>query len=459
MNLEELTALLDPDQHKDLSPYQRFERICDWLHAAYAKAPEATVRDALPQALAQLSSWPDEDREGWSDFFLSPDPHPLAALYRSITWEGYETPQEMERFFVSPNLGSIKQLYFCGLSEREPFGARMLPALCRSPHLDQLRSLTLFATQLTDEDIARLARCKALSSLEHLALPDNYLTDEAARALANAPHLKRLSSMSLDGCYKISAAGLSALKASLPNLEVLEDPDWTMRQNTAAALTKHGGNGVSPPTAGETDLERVEAALEYIRRDSSEWRCQADLPAAHECMVTWSQDAWARAFDAQGALIAPLSMRFQSAEYFGGWAKVQTAFAFYGLSPQVQEDRLELAPEGTRRTTDLIRLCHAFAALQRAAFFAYPCHRMMTSYGWEDANEACHISGGETALRAVFWNYQGHCFDPIGALKGDLAIQWAGDRERIAEALQEQGLRFEVPENEDRTFVVTPHHR
>ncbi|MFI0467242.1 SUKH-4 family immunity protein [Saccharopolyspora sp. 5N102] len=109
----------------------------------------------------------------------------------------------------------------------------------------------------------------------------------------------------------------------------------------------------------------------------------------------------------------------------------------------------------TDRPSDLCRIARAFGRLAEHGYVAEPDLWPTPSGGWRQVQERTR-PGKEP--KAVFWVTQRHteCFDARGNLTDELPLQWAGDRELIAEALAETGLAVAVPEDDGSTFILAP---
>jgi hypothetical protein len=225
-----------------------------------------------------------------------------------------------------------------------------------------------------------------------------------------------------------------------------------------------------PPTAplpkppAPSDRQRVEAAFAWIARPTS-WTVQPASPedfaafvqgAGDEALVIYRQDDWESAFDASGALIAPLRMRWRASFWDGDRCRIQVGFAEQGLSPHFAPGGpdFSLEPEHCGQRTALIALVEALASLRRLGFAAEASWTETTSAGWENATERC----AGRPLRTVFWNHQSHraSFDEQGHMVRALSIHWEGDRELITEVLQQTGLGVRVPASQTTCFEVEP---
>ncbi|MEV0234851.1 SUKH-4 family immunity protein [Nonomuraea sp. NPDC050786] len=107
------------------------------------------------------------------------------------------------------------------------------------------------------------------------------------------------------------------------------------------------------------------------------------------------------------------------------------------------------------RSSDLCRIVRAFDRLAVRGYVAEPDLWPTASGAWEQVHEA--TPDGEEP-KAVFWTTQSHtsCFDAYGDLVDELALQWAGDRDLIAEALAGTGLVVETPPHDGVAFLLRP---
>ncbi|TDC00165.1 hypothetical protein E1267_35510 [Nonomuraea longispora] len=107
---------------------------------------------------------------------------------------------------------------------------------------------------------------------------------------------------------------------------------------------------------------------------------------------------------------------------------------------------------GDEVSSDLCRIVRAFDRLAEHGYFAEPDLWPTVSGAWQHVHEAGALA------RAVFWTTQAHtsCFDPRGDLVDQLTLQWAGDRDLIAELLRSTGLAVQAPEDENTVFLLLP---
>jgi hypothetical protein len=112
----------------------------------------------------------------------------------------------------------------------------------------------------------------------------------------------------------------------------------------------------------------------------------------------------------------------------------------------------------TDRASDLCRIVSVFGRLAARGYLAEPDLWPTSSGGWQTVHDL--TPDGESP-KALFWTTQAHtsCFDARGDLVDELTLQWAGDRDLIAEALAGTGLVVRVPETEDRPFLLRPARR
>jgi len=422
--------------------WRTLDAIISWMQGA---SPEIAAA-ALPHVLEVLSTWNDGQREGWIEDFDSPTPHPLAPLLRRVSFDECRIA-EVTRLFASPNLSHLTELIFFFHGASEGALAAWLDGICGCPHLGRLRDLTVCDAELTDADVSRLVSAPAMAGVQRLSLQACGFGDAGVAALGTLP---ALSLLDLEDTYGVTPTAVADLRAA--RLEIRAPAD-----RLTAAIMASLQRWVAPAPESADHRARFHAAMAYLRRDSDSWRCDPDAMFDDGGDVGGAVRWEALPFTRDGALSASVVLHVVSHHYLGGPQKVQVALAELGLCSVLDDERVVLSADSADETTDLIQLCRAFSALRAEAFFARPYHRMMTSYGWEDAREACDVyQHGRQALRAVFWNYQGHPFDARGDLTGALCIQWAGPKAVIAAALSAQGLNVDVPEDDDRTFVVRP---
>ncbi|TDC97568.1 hypothetical protein E1292_36740 [Nonomuraea deserti] len=107
---------------------------------------------------------------------------------------------------------------------------------------------------------------------------------------------------------------------------------------------------------------------------------------------------------------------------------------------------------GGEVSSDLCRVVRAFDRLAEQGYFAEPDLWPTVSGAWQHVHEA-----GASA-KAVFWTTQAHtsCFDARGDLVDELTLQWAGDRDLIAQVLSATGLVVESPQDAGTTFLLRP---
>ncbi|MEV0378769.1 SUKH-4 family immunity protein [Nonomuraea sp. NPDC050643] len=109
----------------------------------------------------------------------------------------------------------------------------------------------------------------------------------------------------------------------------------------------------------------------------------------------------------------------------------------------------------TDRRSDLCRIVEAFDALAGHGYLAEPDLWPTASGGWQHVYET--TEAGRPA-KAVFWTTQQHTrsFDACGDLVEELALQWSGDRDVIAQALSGIGLPVQTPEDDTTAFILRP---
>ncbi|MFI0446732.1 SUKH-4 family immunity protein [Actinomadura sp. 6N118] len=109
----------------------------------------------------------------------------------------------------------------------------------------------------------------------------------------------------------------------------------------------------------------------------------------------------------------------------------------------------------TEAASDLCRIVKAFDRLAAQGYYAEPALWPTTSGCWEQVH--ARTESGQSP-KTVFWNTQSHDsdFNARGDLIEDLHVHWAGDRDLIAEALAETGLKVRVPGDDGTTFILSP---
>jgi hypothetical protein len=131
----------------------------------------------------------------------------------NFMWKG---PYGCQEFANASSWGDLREL---GLYYYELPGEQ-LSQLLSSPHLQQLRRLTLFGSMLQAPDLARIASCASLAGLRTLDLSANFpLGSAAAEHLRAFVHLKDLTDLKLIWT-QIGDAGAEAI-AQGPHFEKL----------------------------------------------------------------------------------------------------------------------------------------------------------------------------------------------------------------------------------------------
>jgi uncharacterized protein (TIGR02996 family) len=137
--------------------------------------------------------------------------------------------------FAAPLLRGLKELDISGyrLNERD------IRALCGSPVVNTLESLTLTMTEPGVPGIKVLSECAALRGLKRLRMMSNKLGPVAAKALGRAPHLGGLQVLELGG-NPLGDKGAIALaeSACMANLVELELMHCEIGDAGAEALMK-----------------------------------------------------------------------------------------------------------------------------------------------------------------------------------------------------------------------------
>ncbi|MER6944633.1 SUKH-4 family immunity protein [Nonomuraea sp. NPDC000554] len=126
--------------------------------------------------------------------------------------------------------------------------------------------------------------------------------------------------------------------------------------------------------------------------------------------------------------------------------------AVHGLDKPEEGVVTCLATDGS---SDLCRIVRAFGRLAAHGYIAEPDLWPVSSGAWQQVYDA--TEAGQSP-KAVFWTTQAHtsCFDARGDLVGELALQWAGDRDLIAKVLAETGLEVRTPADDGTTFLLRP---
>src|SRR5262249_51692174 len=126
----------------------------------------------------------------WKRCFARPE---WARVSRFGAADCVRTSQAAARLAESPHLTNLRDLSLA-FSAVGPRGAE---AIGRSPHLVKLESLDFLDSHVQDRGAAAVLAGRQFAGLVELGLAGNDLTNATARALASATHLNRLTSLSL----------------------------------------------------------------------------------------------------------------------------------------------------------------------------------------------------------------------------------------------------------------------
>jgi uncharacterized protein (TIGR02996 family) len=131
----------------------------------------------------------------------------LQPIQGALLWEP-DNPG-LEKFADDP-----LNLRFRRLNLVHASGAAGLRRLMSSPHLSQLRMLTVNASQLNDRALGDLLPTAALSSLTTLHLPGNYIRNKGVEVLAKSALSHQLTGLVLDNNQISSVGARTLLKAA-----------------------------------------------------------------------------------------------------------------------------------------------------------------------------------------------------------------------------------------------------
>lgn len=205
---------------------------------------------ALPYALNIVTRWSAElERvapERWVDVSAESIDPSLALANTLKLRPCLEAPDEAftHALLCSPHLAQLRALSLCGALLDDA-----IAALAASSHLVNLIYLDLSYNDIGAAGAAALAASPSLANLEELDLSDNAIGDAGAAALAASPHLNKLTSLWLRHCG-ITDAGVVALAAS-PYFSQLRQLDMDHNKlNDAGAIAL----AAWPRTAKLTDL-------------------------------------------------------------------------------------------------------------------------------------------------------------------------------------------------------------
>ncbi|MEV0698994.1 SUKH-4 family immunity protein [Saccharopolyspora sp. NPDC050389] len=261
-------------------------------------------------------------------------------------------------------------------------------------------------------------------------------------------------------------------------------------QQRRAEVAEAASESHAPAAGSGSHRDRFDRALRRLEAES--WQV---VDSEHFAADTESEGLLSPSaelddhFDSDGSLVKDVNIAWRG----GLTSRIQSVFAREGLVVSVPEqgededdDLLELDADelrkrsdaamealfdsvhglnkpkdgvvtclATDRSSDLCRIVRAFDRLAEHGYFAEPDLWPTPSGAWQQVH--AQTEEGESP-KAVFWITQRHtvCFDARGDLVDELPLQWAGDRDVIAEALAETGLVVTVPEDDGSTFVLAP---
>jgi hypothetical protein len=176
----------------------------------------------------------------------------LAELEAFEAFEGLEIleqslgPEGVAEFAASPHLKNLKALSISGSKS----GAGGAEAVASNPALSGLEILILSQGRIGDSGAAAIAQSPHLKNLKVLVLEENQIGARGVEALAASPGLAGLEHLCLNSNKKVGAAGVKALAESphLRSLKVLRLRGVNMRTTGARALAD------SPLLDGLTEL-------------------------------------------------------------------------------------------------------------------------------------------------------------------------------------------------------------
>jgi uncharacterized protein (TIGR02996 family) len=230
--------LLRKSLHAKLSDAEKWGRQRAWEAAVGVPGgfEDASI-DPVPTTLRLYA-----DRIGEADAILD------RAAFLTVVLRFLDST-DAEAVFANAVIAKVRRLWFWAYTSRyEPdfgggyhreddyYGDKVLEALCASPQVAGLESLTLFDHAIGPRCATLLAGAR-FARLHDLSILREKIGDEGAVALAGSAVLASLRSLSLDGCG-ISSAGARALAGSvnLGQLEQLELRHNPIGAEGAAAL-------------------------------------------------------------------------------------------------------------------------------------------------------------------------------------------------------------------------------
>jgi uncharacterized protein (TIGR02996 family) len=177
-----------------------------------------------------------------------------------------------------PHAGGLTRLglTFAGVNADE------VKRFARLPLLSNLTELTLFSRAVGDTAVRVLAGTRAAAGLRILRLRADRLTDAGARHLAESPHLGNLRRLTLFAARKVTADGFAALAAS-PHLWNLTDLDLRY----TAVTTDDVRTLLALPRLARLVLNGTPAGDPQAQFDHGAWNT---CPPDHGLGVAWASE-------------------------------------------------------------------------------------------------------------------------------------------------------------------------
>lgn len=141
---------------------------------------------------------------------------PRAAGLRALELSRVPSPPVV--IATSPHMAKLRELRL----RRASAGGRGFDWLFDSPHLNELRSLSVTDDDLSVSAAWRFARRTGLPALVELDLSHNRLDNEAAAVLADAPNLANLRRLNLTG-NRIGKRAAALLRERLGDRVILDE--------------------------------------------------------------------------------------------------------------------------------------------------------------------------------------------------------------------------------------------